>query len=494
MIAAWRIHGTTATASVGLGLVTAALGCGSRTALDSPIGTASQLSRGTGPDSGTVREAGASDGSVTGPGSDASGECHPVSLLPGASVATWSVSVEPSTDTILGDVYGAAVAADGSVFAVGCGDTSGLASSPAANGTGACFLVKVDRNGRMIFMNRIIDDVNDPLTVALVPDAVGGVALALRDDSQTVFGGMLEPAGCGVLRFDGCGDFLWARPFPGLDCVTSFAFAGDTSGGTAFAASCGQYCTESSLVIRLDEHGATTSERHVTGASFYAAALQADETLFLGGYGGGGVDFGGGAMDLGHSSVFFVTYDPSLAPLDFFATADGGSEMQAAATADGTGFVVAGIIDRAGVDLGDGPLPYSGPAPTGGTNDDIFLARLTTQLGPVFSDAYGDASEQATTSLCLDPDGTISWVGLAGGATSFNGTVISGDGSLGADSFLTRFSPDGTPEVVKGVPDGITQIGCAAGAYILSGYTSYAVDLGSGTIPSGGYLLKGVRP
>ena len=472
-------------------------GCG-RTDLDITGGLYGESDRSTDAgvtDTGVDDGAGTVDSAYAG-GSDApAAPCATQSLLPGSTIPEWSISVQPRAGSILEDVYAVMVAADGAIFAVGCGDLTGVGQGEFSNGDGACFLAKLDSNGRPFFVDRFVDDVNDPLSVGLVDDHEGGVVIGLRYDEETDLGGTWESAGCGVEHINGCGELLWAHPFPGLDCVSSFAFTGDKNGRSILAASCGSYCSGGSTVIRLDQQGTLVSQRILNGATLLAAAVQSDDTLLLGGYGGGQVDFGAGSRDLGQSSVFFATYDTQLSLENLLVSADGaGNEMEAAATADGTGFVVAGVLDQTGVNLGGGPLPYSGPGPAGGPNQDIFVARLTTHLGHVFSESFGDATSQDTTSICLDPDGAISWAGLAGVETSFGGLVVSGDATMGADGFLARFAPDGTPQAVTGTPDGVRQLACITNGYALAGYTGYPADLGAGVVPTGGYVVKRARP
>ncbi len=446
-------------------------------------------------DAGSVSDAGdggdaADDGdSPTGPDAPA-GSCSTGSLLPGAPNPTWNIPVQPAgqlqpggPNSILEDAYAVAVASDGAIFAVGCGDLIGVELAPFTNGGGACFLAKLDTNGRPIFLNRFGNDVNDPLTVGLADDHQGGVLMGLRG-----------PAGCGVQRVNACGEVAWSFALGDGDCVTSFAFAADGHNQSSIAGSCAFGCDGGSRVVRLDETGTVLSRRALDGASVFAAAIQSDGTLLLGGYGQGKVDFGAGARDLGTSSLFFATYDPELTLENVLATTDDGDQMQAVAAADGSGFVVAGVFDRTDFDLGGGPLTYSGASVTGGANQDIFLARLTSKLGHVFSQGYGDTSEQDTTALCLDPEGTVSWVGIAGMETSFGGLVVSGNQVMFADGFLARFGPDGMPQSVVETPSGVGALGCTSGGYVLGGHTAYPADLGAGVVPAGGYLVKRPRP
>jgi hypothetical protein len=477
-------------------LLVAGLTCCSRTDLHitgGPVGSGGLA--GSGPDAGVNAQSDAGEDGASRGGSDAApAACNAGSLLPGPTNPTWTISVQQGLDTILEDVYAVAVASDGAIFAVGCGDMVGVGQGEFTSGAGSCFLIKLDANGRALFVDRFVDTVNDPLTVGLADDHHGGVLVGLRYDAETDLGGTWESPGCGVERVNACGEAVWTRSFPELDCGTSFAFAGNGSASSAISGSCGAACNGGSTVVSLDDAGTMLSRRTLQSAAVMAAALQSDGTLFVGGYGAGPVDFGAGSRDLGSGSLFFATYGADLTVQSVLSSADYGDEMQAVATLDGSGFVVAGVVDRSGVDLGGGPLAYSGPSPTGGQNQDIFLARLTTQLGHVFSHGFGDTSKQDTTSLCVDADGTVSWVGLAGGETSFGGLVVSGDASMSADGFLARFGPDAAPQSAVETPTGVRQLGCIGGGYLVVGNTAFPAQLGAGVVATGGYIVKRSRP
>jgi hypothetical protein len=482
-------------------LAVASAACGSRTGLDVSIlsfdetGDGGRGSR-TGDASGSP-DFDSADGSFgdSPAGSDAMVRCAAGSLLPGGANPTWAISVQPDMTTILNSAYAVEVAADGAIFAVGCGEPEGLEQPEYTSGSGACFLIKLDTNGRPLFIDYFVNDLNDPLSVGLADDHAGGVLLGLRYDGETDLGGDSEPAGCGVEHLNACGQSVWATTVTQLDCSTYFAYTATKGNESALTGACYGGCDGGSVVARLDPNGSVTSMRTLAGAAVYALAMQTDGTLFVGGYGQGQVDFGSGSQDLGTGgSVFFATYDEGMSLQNFLAESDNGAEMQAAATADGSGFIVAGVLNQYGVDLGGGPLDYSGPTATGAGNQDIFVARVTKELGWVYGQGYGDTSEQDTSSICVDSDGTVSWAGICGAETSFGGMVISGDPTMGADGFLARFSPGGMPESVVETPSGVRSLACTGDGYAIGGDTPYPADLGAGTVPQGGYIVKRKRP
>jgi hypothetical protein len=434
----------------------------------------------------------------------ASLECSPPPL--GPPVATWAISTSPTAGSLLADVYAVTVAPDGTVFAAGYGALSNDASC--TYGGGPSFLAKIDPNGQVLFEQQFTDGINDPLVVALVPDDQGGVIVGLEDDEGTNLGagaaGVL-PYGCVVERLDATLEPHFAHALPGADCVTAFAFAADPLGNSLIATSCGTspLCNgnDGSLLVRLDAKGGVLATRIISAApmsvGILAAALQTDGTILIGGYGTGPVDFGMGPVDLGTSSVFFATYDSMLDGQDLISSPDSGDELQAIPTLDGTGFVVAGDLDRPGVDLGGGPLTYSGHnQEEGGPNVDVFLAELTTQLGHVFSHGYGDQTSQGTTSLCTAPDGTIGWAGVAGMETVFGqGQLVSGAPNTGQDGFITTFSASGQPLAAVSTETTVHAMNCSGGSYVIGGLLSDGpLDLGGGVTPNGGFIVKRAKP
>jgi hypothetical protein len=434
----------------------------------------------------------------------ASLECSPPPL--GPALSTWTVSTSPTAGSLLADAYAVAVATDGSVFAAGYGALSNDAAC--TMGAGASFVVKLDPNGQILFEQRFSDGINDPLVVGLVPDDQGGVTVGLEDDEGTDLGASAAgdvPFGCVIERLDATLTPRFAHAFPGADCVTAFAFTADRQGRSLIAASCGTspLCAggSGSLLVRLDENGAEVATRVISAGtlavSVLAASEQTDGTILIGGYGNGLVDFGAGPQDLGTSSIFFATYDTGLSPQASLSSPDNGNDLQAIATLDGSGFVVAGDIDRVGVDLGGGPLTYSGQnQEEGGPNVDVFLGELTTHLQHVFSRGYGDQSSQGSTALCAAPDGTIGWVGAAGMETVFGpGQLVSGAPNTGQDGFLVTFSATGQVQAVTSTETSVHSLDCSSGSYVIAGLLADGpLDLGGGLAPNGGFIVKRASP
>jgi hypothetical protein len=428
---------------------------------------------------------------------------------PTPPTTTWETSIFPDADTQLSEAWAVTTDGDGSVFAAGCGGFYGCADY--THGSGPCFVLKANSSGHYMFVDRYDYGVMEDLTVALAPDGRGGVVMGIANDEGLDFGGA-QPQGCVVLRIDGDGNILFSHPLPGAYCTTTFitatdqgrpfAFAGDGNGRSLLVGVCGDACEgqDGAVALYLDELGNTLAKNVFVGMGanmrLEAAALLTDGSSFIGGFEQGGVDFGDGTKGVGESAAM-AAFDPSHKLVKDLFVGDDLVGMQAIPAADGNGYVVAGTIDRVGIDLGGGPLPYSGSGPNAGLNTDVFLAGFTTQLEHVFSNAYGDTSAQYTTSLCTDPDGTITWVGEAGYVTRFgNLTPVSGDPTTPDDGFLVRMSPRGVPVAIGNPqPDlGLEQIGCVPGEYVMVGKAAVqTTSFLSQPVAPGGFIVKAPR-
>jgi hypothetical protein len=82
---------------------------------------------------------------------------------------------------------------------------------------------------------------------------------------------------------------------------------------------------------------------------------------------------------------------------------------------------------------------------------DIFLASFDAAGEHVWSDAYGDATDQfggsfelnSSLSLAVDAAGTIYMAGYLLGAVDFGGEVFDASGETNADAFYTVFDASG---------------------------------------------------
>ena len=275
---------------------------------------------------------------------------------------------------------------------------------------------------------------------------------------------------------DASGNVLLAGEFSG-----AANFGGDplVSGGGVDA-----------FVAKLDGQGAHLwSRRFGDPATQVARALAVDASgnvIFAGMY-GGTVNFGGSVLaSRGDLDVFVAKLDPSGAHLWSRSFGDANKQSVHDLAVDASGDIVLSGSFSGTIDLGGGALAGDHP-------ENIFAAKLTGADGShVWSKAFGDAANQASTRVAF---GTGGGVILAGG---FAGTVDFGGGALAAlgdDAFVAKLTADGSHVWSKrfGDPDNQAKpqwvsgiVTNNAGDLFLTGFFEGKIDFGCGPLTSAG--------
>ena len=101
-------------------------------------------------------------------------------------------------------------------------------------------------------------------------------------------------------------------------------------------------------------------------------------------------------------------------------------------TTDASGKVVLAGHFRGTLDCGGGVLTSAG-------SSDIFIAKFSSAGAHLWSDSYGDASEQYPLGVAAGTSGVVSITGVLQGKTDFGGGVLTSAGS--EDVFLTKSAP-----------------------------------------------------
>lgn len=145
---------------------------------------------------------------------------------------------------------------------------------------------------------------------------------------------------------------------------------------------------------------------------------------------------------------------------------------------------VTGAFEDA-VDFGAGAFQSGGER-------DVFLVKLDSNGTLVFGKSFGDAADQVGRGVGFDTGGNIALVG------DFRGSIDLGAGALsavgGADGFAARFDAGGahTWSRATGASPGddsaraIAVNSTMSQVYVLGGYETADLDLGSGNLPHGG--------
>ncbi len=226
-----------------------------------------------------------------------------------------------------------------------------------------------------------------------------------------------------------------------------------------------------------------------------AVAVDAAGNTVITGYFDGTVNFGGGPLTANSSmygghDIFVVKLGPGGTHVwsKRFGDTGTGDDSGTAVALDGAGNVLlTGLFART-VDFGGGPLSTTSPSDT-----DVFVAKLSSAGGHVWSKRFGDSTMQRGTSIDVAGDGSTMVAG------SFLGTIDLGGGPftvpIGSSGiFLAKLSSAGAHVWSRSFADSQdTRTPAVAvdvdGAALLTGQMTSSVDFGGGALAAnpGGY-------
>jgi hypothetical protein len=199
------------------------------------------------------------------------------------------------------------------------------------------------------------------------------------------------------------------------------------------------------------------------------------------GYFSGTVDFGGGPLtSAGGDNIFLAKFDASGTHLwsQGFRNQWGYSvALDSSGNVVMTGF----FVDT--VDFGGGPLTSAG-------GQDIFLAKFDTNGTHLWSQGFGDGSDQIGQSVAFDPSGNVVMTGSFWGNVDFGGGPLTCAGW--SDIFLAMFDASGTHLWSQGFGDASIQFGRSvafdpSGNVVMTGEFQGTVDFGGGPLTSAGW-------
>ncbi len=192
------------------------------------------------------------------------------------------------------------------------------------------------------------------------------------------------------------------------------------------------------LVAKLDPGGRTLWSRRFGDADVqnvnHLATGPAGDVFVIGNF-IGTLDFGGPPLfNPGDEDIFLARLDAEGRTLWSRRFGDMGEQGGHLVAVDAEGDVLIAGRFHGSVDFGGGPLVSAGLS-------DVYLARLSPEGEPRWSQRFGDASFQDATGLAVGPEGHIA---LAG---TFDGSIDLGDGALtspqGRGHFVALFDAEG---------------------------------------------------
>lgn len=200
----------------------------------------------------------------------------------------------------------------------------------------------------------------------------------------------------------------------------------------------------------------------------------------------GPVDFGGGPLPNGSSTVFVVKLDGEGNHVWSRAFPAAKSPRIAV---DGSGVVLVGEFQDA-IDLGGGPLSTSNPG-----FSDMFIVKLDSSGGHVWSKVFGGVGNDTPWDVAFHADGSLLLAGQFGGYVPV-ATIDFGGGALSkvdGGAFVVRLSEAGDHVWSKGLgkPDDAVQHLAidGAGNALIAGPSEGPIDLGGGVLPQGAGVM-----
>jgi hypothetical protein len=436
---------------------------------------------------------------------------------PGCSGGThlWSM---PLGGTVYGDIVlpsATAVDRDGNVAVVGSfAGTVDLGGSPLmAQGTADMFVALYSSAGVHRWSRRI-GGIYDDYGGAVAFDASGNVYVAGRFSDTVTFGGAnLTSAGgfdVGLAKYSPTGAHVWSQRFGGTswDEPTHLAvdgagnvlmagqFAGTADFGGAALTSAGSF---DGFLAKYSGTGALAWAKRVGGTAadiVTSLALDGSGNPTAVGYFAGTANFGGANLaSAGANDIVVARYSAAGAHQWSVRFGDAFEQRAHDVAVDATGnVVVTGYFT--------GTLNFGGPTLTNLAGADIFLAKLSSTGGHVWSKQFGTGliglGENAR-EVAIDPaTGDVVVTGEIVSEVDFGGGALAAP-TYTADVFLARFTSGGGHKWSKRfVGDwddhGMTLALDGAGNTLLAGDFADALSFGGGLLTgpgkSDGFVAK----
>jgi len=268
------------------------------------------------------------------------------------------------------------------------------------------------------------------------------------------------------------------------DIVIAGFFEGTVDFGAGPLTSAGE---DDIFVAKFSPSGACAwSKRFGDAGTQWTGAVAVDPSgnvIIVGGF-YGTIDFGGGTLtSAGSMDAFVVKLDPG--GLYIWSSRFGDSDVQYAtgvAAAESSGNVMVAGDFLGSVDFGGGPLTSAGAR-------DVFLVKFGPTGTHYWSKRFGDAANQYTAGIAVDPVGNVAIAGTNEGTIDLGGGPFVSVGD--DDIFLAKFNAGGTHLWSRSLrfPDYHTAGGVVfdpSGNVILAGSFEGSVNLGGGTLMSAG--------
>ncbi len=237
--------------------------------------------------------------------------------------------------------------------------------------------------------------------------------------------------------------------------------------------------------------GGQSPGTHLWSKSFGDAALQYGRPLnvdpsgnvIVGGFFQGSVDFGSGTplTSAGDYDLFIAKYDPNGNHLWSKRYGDSAEQKALGIVATSTRVFMTGRFKGA-VDFGGNNLQSAG-------DNDVFLVALDNNGNHIWSYRYGDADYEEAYGIALDSNGNLVIVGHFGSGIDFGGSTLTSNGIY--DVFVAKFDSDGNHIWSNSFGDASNQNALSVAVdpsdnILVTGNFQGSINFGGGTLPSAG--------
>jgi len=348
-------------------------------------------------------------------------------------------------------------------------------------------------------------DATDQAAFGVAFDAQGDVIVTGSFHGTMDWGGapLISAGGSDIFlaKLDPAGKHLWSK---------RFGDASDQSGAAVAVSSAGQIWVTGGVTGNVDFGGGTLASADPLGDAFlasfgpggaYVSALRYGGAsaqrgtaltigpsghLFLGGVFDGPLDLGCGPLNgAGSGDIFVAHLDGSAGCI--FAKSYGDTSAQELLTLspDASNNVLIGGRFK-------GTVNFGGPAFTmPNTTFGAFAAKLDGIGKHIFSTAFGNTTlAQQVDSVATDASGNVFVAGSFSGILTATATKLTSVGA--SDLFILKLDPGGTAIWGIRLGDATEQVGAIhlatdpAGNVLLAGTLQGSIDLGGGSLVSGG--------
>ncbi len=304
-----------------------------------------------------------------------------------------------------------------------------------------------------------------------------------------------------VAKYSPAGAYLWALAPTGSGWAAGAGLTADANGnvvvggyfGGTLDFGCGALSSSGvsdAFVAKYSAAGACLWSRDIGGSGtntrVMAVAVNGTGNVVVTGGFQGAADFGGAVLtSAGSYDVFVASYSATGTLQWAKRFGDTGYDYAYGLTVDGSGNVLVAGSFQGTVDFGGGPVASVG----GFYGADIFMAKYTSAGAYVWAKDFGSGFSEVAYGIAADAGGNISLTGAIVGGVNFGTGYLFGSGNY--DIFVARFTPNGTnlwAKRVGGLSDdrGKAVAAESTGNVLATGSFAQSADFGGGLMTTNG--------